>query len=127
MSIQADRTSGNEARQRAVPDTCTFAEHNPRGRLLLWRDPRALLDRWLITIDPEHWTIGVGSGLDSYPALESCPIRAQVGPPRGVLPAQGVVARFPEKREVGQAIWPAGGFRTGRMLGPGSAPCGPCA
>ena len=30
----------------------------------------------------------------------SCPIRAQVSPPRGVLPDQGVVALFPEKRKV---------------------------
>lgn len=29
-----------------------------------------------------------------------CPICAQVGPPFCVLPAQGAVARFPEKRKV---------------------------
>ena len=30
----------------------------------------------------------------------SCPIRAQASPPRGVFPAQGVVARFPYKRAI---------------------------
>jgi len=33
-------------------------------------------------------------------SASSCPMRAQIGPPRGVLPAQGVVALFPEKRKV---------------------------
>jgi hypothetical protein len=31
----------------------------------------------------------------------SCPIRAQTGLPPSVLPAQGVIARFPENRAIG--------------------------
>jgi hypothetical protein len=46
-------------------------EHDSRGGLLLRCDLHALFDRWLITIDPEHWTIDVGPALDPYPALAS--------------------------------------------------------
>ena len=44
-------------------------KHDPRGRLLLRCDLHALFDRWLITIDPDHWTIGIGPSLDAYPPL----------------------------------------------------------
>jgi hypothetical protein len=36
-------------------------------------------------------------------SARSCPIRAQVNAPDGVLPRQGVVALFPEKRKADRA------------------------
>jgi hypothetical protein len=44
-------------------------EHDLRGGLLLRCDLHALFDRWLITINPESWTIDVGPDLLPYPAL----------------------------------------------------------
>jgi HNH endonuclease len=44
-------------------------EHDPQGGLLLRSDLHALFDRWLITIDPNSWTIDVAPQLDEYPAL----------------------------------------------------------
>jgi hypothetical protein len=44
-------------------------EHDPRGGLLLRCDLHALFDRWLMTIDPETWSIEVSPELAKYPSL----------------------------------------------------------
>lgn len=44
-------------------------EHDLRGGLLLRCDLHALFDRWLITIDPDNWTIQTAPGLANYPSL----------------------------------------------------------
>jgi hypothetical protein len=36
------------------------------GGILLRRDLHALFDRWLLTIDPDAWTIRVGAELIQY-------------------------------------------------------------
>jgi HNH endonuclease len=43
--------------------------HDIKGGILLRCDLHALFDRWLITIDPERWTIDVAPELTSYPPL----------------------------------------------------------
>jgi ribosomal protein L37AE/L43A len=43
--------------------------HDLRGGLLLRCDLHALFDRWLITIDPDNWTIQIAPGLARYPSL----------------------------------------------------------
>ncbi len=44
-------------------------EHDIRGGLLLRSDLHALFDRWLITIDPETWSIQIAPELMRYPGL----------------------------------------------------------
>ena len=44
-------------------------EHDLRGGLLLRRDLHALFDRWLITIDPDAWSIQIAPELKHYPDL----------------------------------------------------------
>jgi hypothetical protein len=44
-------------------------EHDLKGGLLLRCDLHALFDRWLITIDPETWSIQVAPELMRYPHL----------------------------------------------------------
>ena len=44
-------------------------EHDVRGGLLLRSDLHALFDRWLITIDPETWSIQIAPELKRYPGL----------------------------------------------------------
>jgi HNH endonuclease len=44
-------------------------EHDVRGGLLLRADLHALFDRWLITIDPDTWSIQIAPGLKRYPGL----------------------------------------------------------
>jgi DNA-directed RNA polymerase subunit RPC12/RpoP len=44
-------------------------EHDVKGGLLLRCDLHALFDRWLITIDPDTWSIQVAPGLMRYPSL----------------------------------------------------------
>ena len=44
-------------------------EHDVRGGLLLRCDLHALFDRWLITIDPDTWSIQVAPELMRYPSL----------------------------------------------------------
>jgi hypothetical protein len=56
--------------------------HDPRGGLLLRSDLHALFDRWLITVDPDHWTIDVGPDLEPYPALTALRGRQVQIPPR---------------------------------------------
>jgi hypothetical protein len=41
---------------------------------------------------------GRGDWASDWLPLSACPIRAQVRPPRGVLPTEGRVDLFPEKR-----------------------------
>lgn len=43
--------------------------HDPHGGLLLRCDLHALFDRWLITIDPDNWTIQLAPQLVGYPDL----------------------------------------------------------
>lgn len=43
--------------------------HDLRGGMLLRCDLHALFDRWLITVDPDNWTIDVGPELEPYSAL----------------------------------------------------------
>ena len=47
----------------------TTPEHDTRGGLLLRCDLHALFDRWLLTIDPDSWTIQIAPGLTQYPGL----------------------------------------------------------
>jgi hypothetical protein len=47
----------------------TTPEHDVRGGLLLRRDLHALFDRWLLTIDPDSWTIQMAPALTQYPGL----------------------------------------------------------
>ena len=44
-------------------------EHDVRGGLLLRCDLHALFDRWLITIDPDTWSIQIAPELMRYPGL----------------------------------------------------------
>ena len=44
-------------------------EHDIRGGLLLRSDLHALFDRWLITIDPDTWSIQIAPELKRYPGL----------------------------------------------------------
>jgi HNH endonuclease len=44
-------------------------KHDPRGGLLLRCDLHALFDRWLMTIDPDNWTIQIAPELARYPSL----------------------------------------------------------
>jgi ribosomal protein L37AE/L43A len=44
-------------------------EHDVEGGLLLRRDLHALFDRWLITIDPDTWSIHIAPELMRYPDL----------------------------------------------------------
>lgn len=44
-------------------------KHDVKGGLLLRCDLHALFDRWLITIDPDNWTIQVAPELTRYPDL----------------------------------------------------------
>ena len=44
-------------------------EHDVRGGLLLRSDLHALFDRWLITIDPDTWSIQIAPELKRYPGL----------------------------------------------------------
>jgi len=44
-------------------------EHDVRGGLLLQSDLHALFDRWLITIDPDTWSIQIAPELKQYPGL----------------------------------------------------------
>jgi hypothetical protein len=44
-------------------------EHDLKGGLLLRRDLHALFDRWLITIDPDTWSIQLAPELRFYPDL----------------------------------------------------------
>jgi hypothetical protein len=44
-------------------------EHDIRGGLLLRCDLHALFDRWLITIDPDSWSIQIAPELKRYPGL----------------------------------------------------------
>lgn len=44
-------------------------EHDIKGGLLLRCDLHALFDRWLITIDPDAWSIQVAPELMRYPSL----------------------------------------------------------
>jgi hypothetical protein len=44
-------------------------EHDLKGGLLLRCDLHALFDRWLITIDPDTWSIRVAPELKLYPDL----------------------------------------------------------
>jgi hypothetical protein len=45
------------------------AEHDVKGGLLLRCDLHALFDRWLITIDPDNWTVQIAPELARYPDL----------------------------------------------------------
>ena len=45
------------------------AVHDPQGGLLLRCDLHALFDRWLLTIDPNNWTIQISPDLTRYPNL----------------------------------------------------------
>jgi hypothetical protein len=47
----------------------TNPEHDIKGGLLLRCDLHALFDRWLITIDPDSWSIQVAPELMRYPGL----------------------------------------------------------
>lgn len=44
-------------------------KHDTRGGLLLRRDLHALFDRWLITIDPDTWSVQIAPDLRQYPQL----------------------------------------------------------
>jgi hypothetical protein len=44
-------------------------EHDTKGGLLLRCDLHALFDRWLITIDPDTWSVQVAPELMRYPSL----------------------------------------------------------
>jgi hypothetical protein len=44
-------------------------EHDLKGGLLLRCDLHALFDRWLITIDPDTWSIQIAPELGLYPDL----------------------------------------------------------
>ena len=44
-------------------------EHDVRGGLLLRSDLHARFDRWLITIDPETWSIQIAPELKQYPGV----------------------------------------------------------
>jgi hypothetical protein len=53
-------------------------EHDLRGGLLLRSDLHALFDRWLITIDPDTWSIEIAPELKQYPhlaALDGQPVK----------------------------------------------------
>ena len=55
--------------------------HDLRGGLLLRRDLHSLFDRYLITIDPVDWTIGVSPELDLYEeiaALRGRPLKVPI-------------------------------------------------
>jgi hypothetical protein len=51
-------------------------EHDIRGGLLLRCDLHALFDRWLITIDPDTWSIQIAPELTRYPGLADLDRRA---------------------------------------------------
>jgi hypothetical protein len=44
-------------------------KHDIRGGLLLRSDLHALFDRWLITIDPDTWSIQIAPELKRYPSI----------------------------------------------------------
>ena len=53
-------------------------EHDLHGGLLLRSDLHALFDRWLITIDPDTWSIQIAPELKRYPdlaALDGQPVK----------------------------------------------------
>ena len=47
-------------------------QHDLKGGLLLRCDLHALFDRWLITIDPDIWSIQIAPELKLYPDLAKC-------------------------------------------------------
>jgi ribosomal protein L37AE/L43A len=73
-------------------------KHDLRGGLLLRCDLHALFDRWLITIDPDNWTIQIAPELARYPslaALDGQPIllAAQLRPRQIYLRNHALTAR----------------------------------
>jgi hypothetical protein len=78
-------------------------EHDPKGGLLLRCDLHALFDRWLITIDPDSWSIRVSPELVPYPglaALDGRPllIPSELRPRRRYVENHATMAR---------AAWPS--------------------
>lgn len=73
-------------------------EHDARGGLLLRADLHSLFDAWLITIDPDSWSIKVSPELAEYPdlvALDGKPLRIAEDrrPRREYIQAHGAEAR----------------------------------
>jgi HNH endonuclease len=76
----------------------TTPEHDPRGGLLLRCDLHALFDRWLLTVDPDGWTIQIAPQLNRYPglaALDGKPVHlpAQLRPRQSYVRNHALTAR----------------------------------
>lgn len=76
-------------------------EHDVRGGLLLRCDLHALFDRWLITIDPDTWSIQIAPELKRYPGLAELDGRT-VQLPKDLRPRRKYIQ---EHAKVAYASW----------------------
>jgi len=83
----------------------TNPEHDLRGGLLLRSDLHALFDRYLITIDPDTWSIQIGPDLKRYPdlaELDGQPVRLpqEIRPRHKYVEDHALTARATWKQEL---------------------------
>ncbi len=137
---QTEETHGNSRQANPTPELGQASSprpgHRPSKLVMRRGDQSMILIRasmvyqllsavaWAAeTVIVARSEVGVGGILALSP--RSCPIRAQVSPPRGTLPGQGAVALFPEKRTPmrpnGVRFWERGGSERTRA---GALRCG---